>query len=99
MFSSGRVSMENAPHALAGLIPAAGALDGASLKPWTMGKSRSAPEEREHNSREHASSVDTLTQPEREKTPLPPGFTLRVKPDRRRVQLPYPAELDRRRKR
>jgi hypothetical protein len=25
-------------------------------------------------------------------------FTLRVKPDRRRVQLPIPAELDRRRK-
>jgi len=29
---------------------------------------------------------------------LPAEFTLRVKPDRRRVQLPIPAELDRRRK-
>jgi hypothetical protein len=29
---------------------------------------------------------------------LPADFTLRVKPDRRRVQLPIPAELDRRRK-
>jgi hypothetical protein len=33
-------------------------------------------------------------------TPQPPaGFTLRVKPDRRRIQLPIPAELDRRRPR
>jgi hypothetical protein len=30
---------------------------------------------------------------------LPAGFTLRVKPDRRRVQLPIPAALDRRRPR
>jgi hypothetical protein len=30
---------------------------------------------------------------------LPAGFTLRVKPDRRRVQLPIPPRLDRRRKR
>jgi hypothetical protein len=29
---------------------------------------------------------------------LPGEFTLRVKPDRRCVQLPIPAELDRRRK-
>ena len=29
----------------------------------------------------------------------PAVFTLRVKPDRRRVQLPIPAELDRRRPR
>jgi hypothetical protein len=29
----------------------------------------------------------------------PAVFTLRVKPDRRRVQLPIPAELDRRRQR
>jgi hypothetical protein len=33
-------------------------------------------------------------------TQQPPAvFTLRVKPDRRRVQLPIPAELDRRRPR
>ena len=38
------------------------------------------------------STVDTKS----EKTPLSPGFTLRVKPDRRRVQVPIPAELDRR---
>ena len=30
---------------------------------------------------------------------IPAAFTLRVKPDRRRVQLPIPAELDRRRPR
>jgi hypothetical protein len=34
-----------------------------------------------------------------EKTPLSPGCTLRVKPDRRRTQVPIPAELDRRRPR
>jgi hypothetical protein len=34
----------------------------------------------------------------REGTKLPSGFTLRVKPDRRRVQLPIPAGLDRRRR-
>jgi hypothetical protein len=34
-----------------------------------------------------------------EKAQLPPGFTLRVKPDRRRVQLPMPPGLDRRRPR
>jgi hypothetical protein len=33
----------------------------------------------------------------REKPPLPSGFTLRVKPDRRRVQLPIPGGFDRRR--
>jgi hypothetical protein len=34
-----------------------------------------------------------------DKPQLPSGFTLRVKPDRRRVQLPMPAEMDRRRPR
>jgi hypothetical protein len=36
---------------------------------------------------------------EPDKPPIPAGFTLRVKPDRRREQLPIPAELDRRRPR
>jgi hypothetical protein len=34
-----------------------------------------------------------------EKPQMPAGFTLRVKPDRRRVQLPIPPGLDRRRPR
>jgi hypothetical protein len=33
----------------------------------------------------------------RETPQLPSGYTLRVKPDRRRVQLPIPPGLDRRR--
>jgi hypothetical protein len=36
---------------------------------------------------------------EPDKPQVPAAFTLRVKPDRRRVQLPIPAELDRRRPR
>ena len=33
---------------------------------------------------------------EPEKTPLSFGYSLRVKPDRRRAQVPIPPELDRR---
>lgn len=39
-----------------------------------------------------------VVEDERDNPMLPAGFTLRVKPDRRRVQLPIPPELDRRRK-
>ena len=35
---------------------------------------------------------------ERDNPVAPAAFTLRVKPDRRRVQLPIPPQLDRRRK-
>jgi hypothetical protein len=40
-----------------------------------------------------------VVEDERDEPVLPAAFTLRVKPDRRRMQLPMPAELDRRRQR
>jgi hypothetical protein len=89
--------MENAPTAFAGLIPATGALDDVAFNAWTMGKSLSASDSTADATKEHASAAETLTDT-REKTALLPSFTLRVKPDRRRIQIPIPAELDRRRK-
>ncbi len=40
-----------------------------------------------------------VVEDERDNPVVPAAFTLRVKPDRRRVQLPIRPELDRRRKR
>jgi hypothetical protein len=89
--------MENAPFALAGNVPAAGPLERAPRKAWSMGKSRSNVE----MSKDPRSVVEVLaeTMTLHDKSPLPSGFTLRVKPDRRRVQLPIPGGFDRRRPR
>ena len=84
--------MENAPVALAG-PPAAGSLERSPLKAWTMGKSRSNSAE----TPKQQLSVQGLVEPGHDTTPLPSAFTLRVKPDRRRVQLPVPLGRDRRR--
>jgi hypothetical protein len=43
--------------------------------------------------------VVALVDDERDDPEFPAAFTLRVKPDRRRMQIPIPAELDRRRPR
>ena len=90
--------MENPSNALAGTNPAAGALDRTSLKAWIMGKSTSA----SNGGRppvgptEHASAGGNLAETSRDKAPMPPGlpgpFTLRIKPDRRRVQIPIDRE-------
>jgi hypothetical protein len=80
--------------ALAGGLPAAGSLDPAPLKAWTMGTSRTNSGE---TARDQRSAVDVLAETGPEKSQLPSGFTLRVKPDRRRVQLPIPGGRDRRR--
>ena len=89
--------MENTLFALAGNAPAAGSLDRATRKAWTMGKSRSNVE----TAKDQRSVVEVLAEvmTVEDKPPLPSGFTLRVKPDRRRVQLPIPGGLDRRRPR
>lgn len=90
--------MENAPFALAGNAPAAGSLDRAPRKAWNMGKSRSSGE----ITKDQRSVVEVLSEAMttvHDKPPLPSGFTLRVKPDRRRVQLPIPGGFDRRRPR
>jgi len=86
--------MENTPLALAG-APAAGSLDRAPLKAWTMDKSRSSSGE---TLKDHRSVADILLRTGSD-TPLPSSFTLRVKPDRRRAQLPIPGGRDRRRPR
>ena len=88
--------MENTLFALAGNAPAAGSLD-RTRKAWTMGKSRSTVE----IAKDQRSVVEALAEvmTVQDKPPLPSGFTLRVKPDRRRVQLPIPGGLDRRRPR
>jgi hypothetical protein len=92
----GEVSMENVPSALAGRVPATGLPDRAHapLAAWTMSKSRSVSPAVE-NPNEQTSVIETKP----DKPQLPSGFTLRVKPDRRRAQLPIPAGLDRRRPR
>ena len=89
--------MENAPFALAGSVPAAGSLDRAPRKAWSMGKSRSNGEIAKDQRSVGEVVAETMTVPD--KPPLPSGFTLRVKPDRRRVQLPIPGGSDRRRPR
>jgi len=62
---------------------------------WTMRESKVLPPPGEIPKESLAAVVEVgpdMQQP-------PAEFTLRVKPDRRRVQLPIPAELDRRRPR
>jgi len=88
--------MENTSNALVGLIPA-GTLDRIPFKAWIMGKSPSASDSRSPDSRrEYASARDGLAETTRDKAPMPPGLmgpcTLRVKPDRRRVQIPIDRE-------
>jgi hypothetical protein len=84
--------MENVLSVADGL-PGVGSLDRAPLKAWTMVKARSNSEE---TARDQGSAADVLTENEHD-AQLASGFTLRVKPDRRRVQLPISVELDRRR--
>ena len=88
--------MENAPFALAGSVPAAGSLERAPRNAWSMGKSRSNGE-MSKDQRSVGEVAETMTV--HDKPPLPSGFTLRVKPDRRRAQLPIPGGFDRRRPR
>lgn len=88
--------MENAPFDLAGSIPAAGAPDRVPRKAWNMGKSTSSSGEILKDQR---SAVEVMAETAQDKPPLPSLFTLRVKPDRRRVQLPIPGGFDRRRPR
>jgi hypothetical protein len=88
--------MENA-LAQAGSIPATGSPDRTPLKAWKMGKSRLASNPGDTH-KDHV-PADVLADASREKSLLGHGFTLRVKPDRRRIQLPIPPGLDRRRPR
>jgi hypothetical protein len=63
---------------------------------WTMSQSKLLPPPRDISKERLPVIVEGGSDT---KTQLPAGFTLRVKPDRRRVQLPIPLELDRRRPR
>jgi hypothetical protein len=81
--------MENVPSALVGRVPASSPLDRLQLTARTMANPTSV-----SISAAPPQIVAVDTKPE--KTPHSPGFTLRVKPDRRRAQVPIPAELDRR---
>ena len=87
--------MENTPLAFAG-HPAAGSLERTPFKAWTMGQSRSNSGE---TVKEHVSAEAVVESDRDHKPTLVHAFTLRVKPDRRRVQLPIPAGRDRRRPR
>jgi hypothetical protein len=87
--------MENAPQALAGPIPAAGSLDRAPFTAWNMGKSRSSHPE---IVTAQAQAAEPRAEAARERT-FVQTYTLRVKPDRRRQQVPVPPEFDRRRPR
>ena len=82
--------MENVPSALVGPVHSSRPLDGLQLTAWTMANTTSV-------SVSAGPSPDQMAvDAKSEKTPLSPGYTLRVKPDRRRAQVPIPAELDRR---
>lgn len=59
---------------------------------WTMSESKVLPPPGEDLEDNVTAVVEDGPDPQQ----LPAEFTLRVKPDRRRVQLPIPAELDRR---
>ena len=61
---------------------------------WTMSESKVLPPPGEILKE----SVTVVVEGGPDTQQLPAEFTLRVKPDRRRVQLPIPPELDRRRK-
>jgi hypothetical protein len=88
--------MENT-LARTGTILAAGPHDRTPRKAWTMGKSQLASSAGE--TRNDRVLADVLVDTSRDNSPLGHGFTLRVKPDRRRIQLPIPPGLDRRRPR
>jgi hypothetical protein len=60
---------------------------------WSIGKSKLPPPPGEILKE----GFTAVLEGGREIPQLQSGFTLRVKPDRRRVQLPIPAGLDRRR--
>lgn len=62
---------------------------------WTMSESKVLPAPGEIPE----DRLTVVIEGGRDKQQLPAGFTLRVKPDRRRVQLPIPAGFDRRRPR
>ena len=62
---------------------------------WTMSESKVLPAPGEIPK----GSLTVVIEGGRGTQQLPAGFTLRVKPDRRRVQLPIPAGFDRRRPR
>ena len=62
---------------------------------WTMSESKVLPPPGEI----HKESLTAVVEGGPDMQQPPAGFTLRVKPDRRCVQLPIPAELDRRRPR
>ena len=81
--------MQNVPSALVGPVQASNPLDRLQLTARTMANPTSV-------SVSAAPSQIVAVDTKSEKTPLSPGFTLRVKPDRRRAQVPIPAELDRR---
>lgn len=83
--------MENAPFARAGSVSAAGSLDRVPRKARNMSKSSSSSGE---ILKDQLSAA--VTETAHDKPPLPSVFTLRVKPDRRCVQLPIPGGRDRR---
>jgi hypothetical protein len=60
---------------------------------WSIGKSKLPPPPGEILNE----AVAAVLEGERQTAQLASGYTLRVKPDRRRAQLPIPAGLDRRR--
>ena len=62
---------------------------------WTMSESKVLLPPAEI--RKESSTAVVESEPDTQEPPA--VFTLRVKPDRRRIQLPIPAELDRRRPR
>jgi hypothetical protein len=95
--------MENASRAVADSIPAAGIFDRTQFQGRTMGKSPSSSDGRASDTpKEHSSAGERLSSGGREST-IPLGnlssCTLRIKPDRRRNQMPIPAGRDRRRSR
>lgn len=86
--------MENLPFAPVGRVRPSTPQNRSQLTAWTMVTPKSV-----------STSVDppmdqiVAVEAQPEKAPITTAYTLRIKPDRRRVQVPIPAGFDRRRPR
>ena len=97
--------MENTSRAFTGTTGTAGSRDRVRFEAIMAKASFDSGHRQTQNAGEDASAGDLSAEPRRDAGPSQqpglerPAYTLRVKPDRRRVQLPIAADHDRRRSR
>jgi len=93
--------MENTSRTFIGTTRTAGSRDRVRFEA-IMAKASSDSGHQTQHAGEDALAGDLSAEPRRDAGPSQPGlekptYTLRIKPDRRRVQLPIPGDCDRRR--